>query len=216
MFQTIIFDLDGTLLNTLDDMAHACNHTLTVLGYPVHPAESYKQMVGNGIPVLVSRMLPPEHRGDSTQQLALSLFHRYYAQSENKLSRPYPGILPMLENLHSRGIQLAVASNKAEKYMPGILQQFFPGLFKIGLGLSEERKAKPAPDILFAILNELGQPPQNCLFCGDSDVDILTAKNAGITSCGVLWGYRTEEELKAAGADFLINSPDELLPIALA
>ena len=215
MFKTVIFDLDGTLLNTLDDLADAGNRTLATLGYPKHAVEDYKAFVGNGIPKLVERMLPEGHKGVSTQAIALHLFQRYYAEQMDQSTRPYEGVLEVLETLRQHSIQLAVASNKADSFMPSIIEKFFPGYFHTYCGLKEDAPAKPAPDIVEAILLELGAQKETTLFCGDSNVDIQTAKNAQLASCGVLWGFRSQQELENEGATFIAASPSDLLPIIL-
>ncbi len=215
MFKTIIFDLDGTLLNTLDDLADAGNRMLATLGYPKHATEEYKAMVGNGIPKLVERMLPASNNGAATQAIALHLFQRYYSEQMDQFTKPYDGILEMLSSLQQNSIQMAVASNKADSFMPAIMDKYFPHIFNTYSGLKEGVPAKPAPDIVEFILAELGAEKETTLFCGDSNVDIQTAKNAGLASCGVLWGFRSLEELQQEGADYIAVAPSDLLPIIL-
>ena len=215
MFDTVIFDLDGTLLDTLKDLATACNHTLAAMGLPTHPVEDYKQMVGSGIADLISRMLPDEARSENSIALAGDLFSRYYSRHMVDFTAPYPGVPRLLETLSARGVQMAVASNKAHHYVLPIVRQFFPGVFAAVHGQQTEVPKKPDPAIVYNLLAEMGPAadPRRVLYVGDSDVDIYTARNAGLPGCGVLWGFRAREELLAAGADYLAENTEELLNI---
>ena len=215
MFSTCVFDLDGTLLNTLDDLANAGNYTLTTLSFPVHPVESYKRMVGNGIRNLISRCLPPDQRDSATLHLALGIFTEYYNQHSLDATAPYPGILEMLSALSESGIQLAVLSNKNDSMTKQIVKHYFGNTFAAVWGLRADYSPKPEPASLLDLLAELGCDKTAALYCGDSDVDMLTAKNAQVASCGVLWGYREEAELRAAGSQYLAVSPQNLADLVL-
>lgn len=215
MFTTVLFDLDGTLLNTLTDIANAGNHALSAMQLPTHSIENYRTMVGNGIPKLIERMLPSTHRGPATQELALSLFSRYYSEHMYDYTAPYPGITEMLHTLKAEGIQLAVLSNKEDAFVPPIIQRYFPGIFTISMGHKQGFPPKPAPTSTYYMLEQLHAFSTETLYCGDSDVDIFTGTNAGLCTCGVLWGFRSEKELSQAGATFLAKDTNELAQIIL-
>lgn len=210
MFTTVLFDLDGTLLDTLQDLAAAGNHTLTTMHLPTHPVEDYRHMVGGGVPNLIEKILPPENRGEGTKSIALSLFSKYYGEHKNDLTKPYPGILPMLTALKQAGVQMGVLSNKADHFVQEIVEDYFPNTFAITLGLREDFAPKPDPASVYYVMQQLGANPASTLYCGDSDVDMITARNAGLAGCGVLWGFRDKKELSSAGASFLVNDVVEL------
>ena len=193
MIKTILFDLDGTLLNTIDDLADAANWVCTQHGWPTFPVETYKHFVGNGIPKLVERFSPENAR--TPEQLAATLAEfsaRYDAHKEDKTA-PYPGILELLAALKVEGVQTAVFSNKADAFCGKIIEHYF------------------GPAGVYSLMADLGADPQSTLFVGDSDVDILTGHNAGLPALGVLWGFRGEAELTAAGADALAAKPEDIL-----
>ncbi len=215
MYQIVIFDLDGTLLDTLQDLAAACNHALSAMNLPQHPAAAYRFMVGGGIPNLVGRMLPQGQRGVATREVALQLFQNYYAAHSADLTAPYPGIVQMLENLGKSGIIMAIASNKTDNFVQALVGQMFPGVFAQVLGLRDGAPPKPDPAGALALAAAMGAVPEKTLYVGDSDVDMLTAKNAGFASCGVLWGFRPKQELAAAGAQVFAATPGELEAVIL-
>lgn len=215
MFKTVLFDLDGTLLNSLQDIAIAGNRTLEVLGYPTHPVNAYNQMVGSGGAQLIKRMLPQDKQGDSTMQLALELYRKYYRPNMMNYTAPYPGIVPMLANLKSAGVQLGVLSNKSNDAVQNIVQHYFPATFDAVMGHAPGFEIKPDPASVLHLMQTMDAAKENTLYCGDSDVDIFTARNAGITSCGVLWGFRGEEELYNAGAGYLAEDAEALQQIIL-
>lgn len=212
MIQTILFDLDGTLLNTLDDLADAGNWVCAQNGWPTFPTERYKYMVGNGIPKLVERFSPAEARTPERQAAALAQFTaRYDAHKEDKTA-PYPGIPELLDALKAEGVQTAVFSNKADALCGKILEHYFgPGRFAAVRGSLPGVPTKPDPAGLYALMDTLGAKKETTLFIGDSDVDILTGHNAGLPAMGVLWGFRGEAELRAAGADALAAAPQDIL-----
>lgn len=203
MYRCVVFDLDGTLLDTLEDLAQACNHTLATLHLPTHPTAAYKTMVGNGVAKLVERMLPLQNRGAATCQLALRLFENYYTAHIDDFTRPYPGIPELLQTLRKQGVILGVLSNKPNGFVQEIVEQYFAGIFTAVMGQREDFAPKPDPASAHFLLETLGAEKSATLYCGDSNVDMLTAQNAGLTACGVLWGFRTKEELLGAGANFL-------------
>lgn len=212
MYKAIIFDLDGTLIDSLEDIADAMNNGLVKMGYAPHSVEAYKKMVGNGAMKLCERALENYTDYNEKTETLCSLFSEYYSEHCTDKSLPYEGIPYLISELKNNHIKLAVASNKPDGFTKSIINQMFPeDSFSIVLGKRQNREAKPAPDIILDILNELELSKEDVILAGDSDVDIMTAANAGIKSIGCTWGFRTEEELTAAGADFIVNSPEEIL-----
>lgn len=216
MYRNVIFDLDGTLLNTLDDLADAGNHVCRLNGWPEHPVEAYKYFVGNGIEKLVERVMPPEHRRPDTVKAAFDTFVAYYDIHKEDKTRPYPGISTLLECLQAQGIRMAVLTNKAHPLAGDVVERYFPGKFSWVQGALPGQPTKPDPTLLRALMEEMGANESDTLFVGDSNVDVRTAKNGNLPCCGVLWGFRTREELLAEGADFLALSPEELSKLILA
>ena len=216
MYRCVIFDLDGTLLNTLDDLADAGNYTCRQKGWPEHPVEAYKYFVGNGMPKLVERFTPEVYRTPEILKDALdNTFTPYYDAHKEDKTLPYPGIPEMLEGLDRAGVQIAVLTNKAHPLAKGVMDRYFPGAFSNVQGALPDRPTKPDPALLLELMGRMGAVPEETLFVGDSNVDIRTAKNAGLKSCGVLWGFRTAEELLAEGADYLADTADELTEVIL-
>lgn len=212
MIKTVLFDLDGTLLNTLDDLAGAGNWVCAQNGWPTHPVERYKYMVGNGIPKLVERFSPPEARTPERLAQTLAQFSaRYDAHKEDKTA-PYPGIAALLDALKAENVQAAVFSNKADAFCGKIIEHYFgAGRFAAVLGSRPGVPTKPDPTGLRTLMAAIGANEASTLFVGDSDVDILTGHNAHLPALGVLWGFRTEQELRAAGADALAAEPADIL-----
>lgn len=213
MFTHIIFDLDGTLLNTIDDLADAGNRVCAAHGWPTHTVDQFKYMVGNGIPNLVSRFTPGG-LGEEELAQALAEFSAYYDAHKEDKTAPYPGVPALLDALKGAGVRMAVLSNKAHALAGPVVEHYFPGVFECVQGALPDAPLKPDPTLLHALMEKIGAEPETTLFVGDSDVDVLTGKNGGLTVCGVLWGFRGREELKDAGADWIIHSPDQLSAIA--
>lgn len=210
----IIFDLDGTLLNTIDDLGNACNHALRTMGYPTHGLASYPMMVGNGITKLIERALPDEARTPEKIVEARRIFIDFYNDHCCDLTKPYPGIERLLSELTAKGINLAVASNKYQEAVTKIIKHYFPDdNFKAILGNQEGVPTKPDPSIVFEVLTICPTPKSETLFVGDSGIDIETARRACVDSVGVTWGFRPERELKAAYADYIISDPDSIFDI---
>ncbi len=212
MIKTVLFDLDGTLLNTIDDLADAGNWVCAQNGWPTFTVAQFKMMVGNGIPKLVERFSPAEARTPAQLAATLAQFTaRYDAHKEDKTA-PYPGIPALLDALKAEGIQCAVFSNKADALCGGIIAHYFgTGRFDAVRGSRPGVPTKPDPTGLYALMAELGADPAATLFVGDSDVDILTGHNAQLPAMGALWGFRGRAELTAAGADALAEVPEEIL-----
>ena len=212
--QLVIFDLDGTLLDTVADLANATNQALEQCGYPTHPVEAYYQFVGNGINKLFARALPAEYSDEENVLRIRSLFVPYYNEHNADCSRPYPDITKLLETLQESGILIAVASNKYHEATLKLVHHFFPTIrFAAIYGQREEIPIKPAPDIVYNILNDTGITKENALYVGDSGVDMQTANNAGLESIGVTWGFRSVEELLETGATHIANNANEILTI---
>lgn len=210
--QLVIFDLDGTLLDTVADLANATNQALERCGYPTHPIQAYYKFVGNGINKLFARALPAECRTEENVQRIRSLFIPYYNEHNADCSCPYSGIIDLLHALQEGGVQLAVASNKYHEATLKLVRHFFPNVtFAAIYGQREEVPIKPAPDIVFDILRDTGVPKEDTLYVGDSGVDMQTALNAGVESVGVAWGFRSEEELQENGAVHIVHQAEEIL-----
>ncbi len=214
MKKLVIFDLDGTLLNTIDDLGNATNHALAVEGFPTHPLEAYPMMVGNGVSRLLERALPEEHRNKSTLERIRSVFHDYYDEHLADFTRPYPGVVELLAALHERGVALAVASNKYQDAVTKLMGIFFPDVkWVAAFGHQEGVPSKPDPSIVFNILSAHPTPKAETLYVGDSGVDMETARRACIESVGVTWGFRPVSELRDNHADHIIYNPVDILPI---
>ncbi len=210
MYTHVIFDLDGTLLNTIDDLADAGNHVCAAHGWPVHTVDEFKRMVGNGIPKLVERFAPAGTDGETLAQV-LAEFSAYYDEHKEDKTAPYPGIPELLTALKGQGVRMAVLSNKAHALAGPVVEHYFPGMFDAVQGALPDVPVKPDPTLLRSLMERLGAKPETTLFVGDSDVDVLTGKNGGLTVVGVLWGFRDRRELEGAGADYVIARPEALL-----
>lgn len=212
MEKLIIFDLDGTLINTLADLAESTNYALEACGFPTHEEEEYRSFVGNGIQTLFKRALPEEARTEEQILRIRTLFLSHYNHHYADKSVPYPGIPELLEQLEKKGHKLAVASNKYQRGTEQILSALLPGThFAVVLGQREGVPVKPDPTIVNEILQRTGFPKEETLYVGDSDVDMLTARHAGVTACGVTWGFRSENELKEYTPRFVVHHPEEIL-----
>lgn len=213
MIKACIFDLDGTLCNTLDSISYFCNKTLSELGYTNIPTSEYRKLIGNGANQLIHNMLHivhPTYTSDDVRT-AKQIFMNLYKEDPLKCVKLYDGILPLLQALKSKGILLAILSNKPHMLAKlSIPKLFGEHLFDVWYGQRDEIPRKPAPDGALIIANELSVKPNQCLFIGDSDVDMHTGKNAGMKTAGVLWGYRSKEELLNAGAQMIASTPSDI------
>lgn len=215
MIRTVIFDLDGTLLNTIADLAAAGNWVCRENGWATYSVDDFQKMVGHGIPNLVKQFSPADAQSPAQQERALQQFFDYYGAHNLDFTRPYDGIPELLDALRANGMQLAVYSNKADVFSQEIVHHFFPGVFQLVRGKLPEVPVKPDPTGTRQVLESLQANPAETCFVGDSDVDIHTGHNAGLRACGVTWGFRSRESLAAAGADALADTPAELLDILL-
>lgn len=209
--RAIIFDLDGTLLNSLEDIADTANEVLKHYGFETYPLEMYNGFVGNGIFELVKRIMP-ETTDEVTRLQGVAEFEKRYRRNWNRKTVPYPYIGEMLQALGKKNILMAILSNKADSFTKKCARHFFPEC-KITpvIGLSEEIRPKPYADGALKIAEKLQILPENFMFVGDSNVDIQTGISAGMKTAGASWGFRGEKELRDAGADIIINNPQELL-----
>lgn len=214
MKQLVIFDLDGTLLDTIDDLGTATNFALEMCGYPLHHLNSYRMFVGNGVTKLIERSLPEDERSPANIEKVRTFFMEYYDKHKTDLTKPYPGISELLAELSAMGMKLAVASNKYHKAVRELLDHFFPSIkWHEVEGNKEGVPTKPDPSIIFEILSKCPTRKSKVLYVGDSGVDMETARRACVDSCGVTWGLRPLKELKDAHADNIVNSPAEILDV---
>lgn len=209
-FEYVIFDLDGTLLNTIDDLGDCCNRVCRSHGWPEHTIQEYKYFVGRGMRNLVTCFVPEDWRTPERVQQVLDEYMPIYAAHKEDKTAPYPGIPLLLKRLTEAGVSIAVLSNKAHSATEPIIAHYFPGRFPVVQGAVDGLPLKPDPALVFRLMERMGARPDRTLFVGDSDVDVQTARNAGLPVCAVLWGFRTRKELEAAGADCFAAAPEEL------
>ena len=212
MIKLVIFDLDGTLLDTIADLAASTNYALSQLGYPTHAKDKYHYMVGNGINKLFERALPEDKRDNEEVLKMREIFVGHYENHNSDYSKPYPGIVELLEELKKRKIPMAVASNKYQAGTEKLVKHFFPTIpFIATLGQREGIPVKPNPQIIDDILTIKNIDRDQILYVGDSGVDMQTANNAKLIACGVSWGFRPVEELKEFNAHHIVDQPNEIL-----
>ncbi len=211
MKKAVIFDLDGTLLNTLDDLADSTNYALSKFGYPTRTIEEVRQFVGNGVAKLIERAIP-EGKNNPNFEKCLAIFKENYAQNMYNKTAPYNGIIEMLSYLKSKGIKIAVVSNKFDLAVKELCKKYFEGFIDFAAGENEAQgiKKKPAPDTVISVLKEFNFASEDAVYVGDSDVDIMTAKNSKMPCISVTWGFRDEKFLLENGATILINAPSEI------
>lgn len=212
MKKLVIFDLDGTLLDTIADLAGATNYALTQLDYPTHDTDTIRTFVGNGINKLLERALPANEQTEENVMRMRSYFVPYYDAHNADLSSPYPGIEALLQSLQDNGIEIAVASNKYQEATTKLVKHYFPTIqFAEVLGQRENIPVKPHPTIVFDILNKTGIDKKEVLYVGDSGVDMQTAQNAEVDAIGVTWGFRSRTELETFHPLGIIDKAEELM-----
>lgn len=214
MIKLIIFDLDGTLLNTLEDLVVSTNHALAQNGFPQHELSEYRYFVGNGITKLTERALPEDQRSEETIMKVRQDFVNYYSEHNMDRTKPYPGIPELIEQLKAQKISMAVASNKYQAATAKLIAHYFAdGTFATVYGQRDNVPAKPDPTVVYNILGETGYTREETLYIGDSSVDMRTAANSGLRSVAVTWGFRPRQELEENGAVYIIDHPEQLLEI---
>lgn len=215
MNDTILFDLDGTLLNTLEDIADGVNHALRKMNYPERTLDEVRQFVGNGVAMLIKRAVP-EGTSEELINTCLQFNKEYYSTHVNEKTRPYEGIMTLLKELKDKGYKVGVVSNKYDSAVKDLCHLYFSDYVTVAVGNRTGVPTKPAPDCVYSAVQELGSTLGNTVFVGDSDVDVHTAHNAGIPCIGVAWGFRGRAFLESAGADIVIDNPTELLPALIS
>lgn len=213
-YRAVLFDLDGTLLDSLQDLASSCNRALQRHGYPTHPVDPYRYFVGDGVEMLVRRAMPASAVSDERVAELLRDFRADYLERWTENTRPYPGVPELLDALAERGLRLCVLSNKSDDLTRLFVARLLPReRFEVVLGATAELPKKPAPEAPLHIAARMSVPPSEFLYLGDTATDMRTAVAAGMYPVGVLWGFRTAEELRDAGARVLIDRPADLLAL---
>lgn len=213
MIRAVLFDLDGTLVDSLCDLANSTNFALKQFGFPTHETEKFKYFVGDGMPKLIERVLPEENRDDKTKNQVLETFLSHYAEHFVDKTLVYGGIDSLLQKISELGIKTAVISNKAQNMAEAVVAKLFGERFNIVCGKQEGYPAKPDPTLTLKVIEALGVKPNECLFVGDSGMDMAVAVNADCVGVGVLWGFRTKEELEQNGAEYIVDNPNQIMDI---
>ena len=210
MYKTYIFDLDGTLLNTLGDLAASTNYALRQYGMPEHTIDDVRRFVGNGVGKLIERAIP-EGLANPQYEDVLATFRKHYMLHSLDTTAPYPGIESLLYSLRSHGCNVAVVSNKFYNATVELCRHFFADTVEVAIGERENIRRKPAPDTVFEAMRQLGVSGEDTVYVGDSDVDVATARNSGIPCISVLWGFRDRDFLTERGATTFVNTPEDIL-----
>ena len=214
MIKAVLFDLDGTLVNSLYDLADSTNYALESMGFPTHETDKYRYFVGDGMPKLIERVLPEDKFTEEIHKECLRVFMAHYREHYVDKTRIYDGIEALLKKLKEKGLKLAVISNKQQQMAETVVSKLFgEDVFNIVCGKQEGYPAKPDPTLTLKIISDLGVKPEECVLIGDSGMDAAAAVNAGCTGIGVLWGFREEEELIQNGANYIVSSLDEILEV---
>ena len=208
-YKAVLFDMDGTVLDTLDDLADSVNRSLREFGLPEVSRFQVGQSLGNGAKYLIRHCLP-EGSDEALCERVLSFYKPWYDAHCRIKTKPYDGILQLMETLRADGVSQAIISNKPDSAVQELAEAFFPGLMDVVIGESPAVKRKPSPDTVLAAARQMGLMASDCVYIGDTEVDLETARNAGMDCIPVSWGFRTEEQLRAAGAEEIIRSPEEL------
>ena len=210
MYKTYIFDLDGTLLNTLGDLAASTNYALRQYGMPEHTIDDVRRFVGNGVGKLIERAIP-EGLANPQYEDVLATFRKHYMLHSLDTTAPYPGIESLLHSLRSHGCNVAVVSNKFYNATVELCRHFFADTVEVAIGERENIRRKPAPDTVFEAMRQLGVSGEDTAYVGDSDVDVATARNSGIPCISVLWGFRDRDFLIEHGATTFVNTPEDII-----
>lgn len=210
MIDTVLFDLDGTLTDTLADLKNSVNFALLQLGFPERNADEIRSFVGNGVKKLVFRSVP-ENTDNETAEKCLEIFKAHYKENSRNETKPYDGIVELLGELKKRNIKTAVVTNKMHEAAAEIVEFYFGNLIETTIGQSDKIAPKPAPDSIFLALEKLGVSKENAVYIGDSEVDCITAQNADVPCIGVTWGFRDREVLEENGADYIVDKVEDIL-----
>lgn len=213
-FETAVFDLDGTLLDTLGDLRDSVNYALEKNGFPKRSTEEIRSFVGNGIRLLMERAVPENTPTVETDKCFVD-FKAHYADNSAVLTKPYDGIVELLKNLKKNEVKTAVVSNKADFAVKSLIDTYFPELFDCALGERDGIRRKPAPDSVFAAIEQIGADIKKCVYIGDSDVDIMTANNSGLSCIAVTWGFRDKDVLEKLNPEYIIDKPEIISEIIL-
>ena len=213
MIKAVFFDLDGTLVNSLEDLATSTNYALKEFGFPIHEVEKYKYFVGDGMQKLIQRVLPENSRTAEMQKSVFQSFWNHYAEHYVDKTVVYDGIKELLSALRQEGLKLAVVSNKAQEMAIEVTNKLLGDSLDVVCGKQEGYLPKPDPKLTLKTMSDMGVKPEECVFIGDSGMDAATAVNIGCVGIGVLWGFRTEDELLDNGAKFIVKKPSQILDI---
>lgn len=208
-YKAVIFDMDGTILDTLDDLADSVNHALSCYGFPKRSREEIRSFLGNGMVQLI-RLSIPENTAEEKEKLVLEEHKKYYPLHSADKTRPYAGIPELLKLLKSKGIKTAVVSNKRDENVKALVEKYFPDLFDVSVGSRDGVPRKPAKDLVDIALQELDVAKEDAIYIGDSDVDVATARNSGLDMITVLWGFRDREVLEKCGVTVFAKTTEEL------
>lgn len=211
-YDTVIFDLDGTLLNSLEDLTDSVNYVLSLHDFPRRDITEIRNFVGNGVGRLIELSIP-DGLNNSYYEQCISEFRTHYSKNMGNKTRAYDGIMDLFGQLSNEDFKMAIVSNKFDAAVKELAQSYFPGYIQVAIGESKNVARKPAPDSVIKALEQLGSVSDKAVYVGDSEVDVKTAKNAGLTCIGVTWGYRDREILECEGANYIINKPEELLKV---
>lgn len=209
-YKAVIFDLDGTLLNTLDDLAASVNYALGKCSFPQRTTDEVRRFIGNGVRILMRRSVP-EGTGNEEYNSAFEAFTAHYKENSRNMTKPYDGIYNLLQKLKKDGYKTAIVSNKIDFAVKDLRDEFFSDFIEVAVGDSEDTRNKPEPDMVFKALSELGVSASESVYVGDTDVDIETAKNAGMDVISVSWGFRTRAEIEGYSATMIADKPSDIL-----
>lgn len=209
-YKTLIFDLDGTLLNTLLDLASSVNYAMRECGFNERTTDEIRRFIGNGVAVLIQRSVP-DGISEEEYKKALDIFKTHYKENSRKNTAPYDGICDLLRKLKEDGYNLAIVSNKIDFAVKDLRDEFFNGLIDVAIGDSDAARKKPEPDMVYKAIEELGVDKESCVYIGDTDVDIETARNSGMDCISVSWGFRLRSELEEYGATMIADCAEDIL-----
>ena len=209
-YKTLIFDLDGTLLNTLLDLASSVNYAMRECGFNERTTDEIRRFIGNGVAVLIQRSVP-DGISEEEYKKALDIFKTHYKENSRNNTAPYDGICDLLRKLKEDGYNLAVVSNKVDFAVKDLRDEFFNGLIDVAIGDSDATRTKPEPDMVYKAIEELGVDKESCIYIGDTDVDIETARNSGMDCISVSWGFRLRSELEECGATMIADCAEDIL-----